>query len=79
VGQPAVAWRELETKLNEFCSAQSRLGVTIWGTTTLVADGIAVRGLSVSARELPATLASVWKIARRFLTGKEAEPPRKVY
>lgn len=79
VGQPPATWRELEMKLNEFCSAQSRPGVTIWGTTTLVADGIAVRGLSVSARELPSTLATVWKIARPFLTGKEAEPPRKVY
>jgi len=79
VGMPAATWRELESALNQFCCAHSRPGVTIWGATTLVADGIAVRGLSVSARELPATLTSCWKIARRFLTGEEAIPPRKVY
>ena len=79
VGVPANVWRQLETKLNKFCSAKSRPGVMIWGATTLVADGISVRGLSVSARELPATLTSCWNIARRFLTGEDAVPPRKVY
>jgi urease accessory protein len=79
VGLPAAAWRELERMLNEFCGGQSRSGATIWGATTLVADGVAVRGLSVSAREIPATLIDCWRIVRRFLTGTEAEPPRKVY
>ncbi len=79
IGLPSVDWRELEGKLTELCSVQSRPGVTIWGATSLVADGIAVRGLSTSARELPATLAAFWKIARRFLTGEEAVLPRKVY
>jgi hypothetical protein len=51
----------------------------IWGSSALAADGIAVRGLSVSARELPATLAAVWKIAKKFLTGEDAVLPRKVY
>ena len=79
VGLPAAAWHELEAKVNEYCCAQSRPGVSIWGATTLVADGIAVRGLSVSARELPNSLTRCWQIARRYLTGAEAIPPRKVY
>ena len=79
VGLPSSKWRELELKLNEFCSAKSRPGVIIWGASTLVADGIAVRGLSLSARELPATLAALWSIAKRFLTGQDAILPRKVY
>ncbi len=79
VGVPAPKWRELESKLNEFCSAQSKPGVIIWGASTLVADGIAVRGLSLSARDLPATLAAIWSIAKRFLTGEDAILPRKVY
>ena len=79
VGLPVTRWRELEQKLNDFCGAQSRPGVIIWGASTLAADGIAVRGLSLSARDLPATLAAIWTIAKRFLTGEDAILPRKVY
>lgn len=79
VGLPASKWRELELKLSDFCSAQSRPGAILWGSSALAADGVAVRGLSVSARELPATLAAVWTIAKRFLTGEDAVLPRKVY
>ncbi len=79
VGLPAAKWRELESKLNEFCSARSRPGVMIWGASTLVADGIAVRGLSLTARDIAATLAAIWSIAKLFLTGEDAILPRKVY
>ncbi len=79
VGVHPSQWRALESKLNDFCSGKSKPGVMIWGSSTLAADGIAVRGLSVSARELPATLAAVWKISKKFLTGEDAVLPRKVY
>ncbi|MDP8991249.1 MAG: urease accessory protein UreD [Acidobacteriota bacterium] len=79
VGLPVAKWRELESKLNEFCSARSKPGVIIWGASTLVAEGIAVRGLSLTARDVPATLAAIWSIAKRFLTGEDAILPRKVY
>jgi len=79
VGAATAKWRELELELNQFCSAKSRPGVIIWGASTLVADGIAVRGLSLSARDVPATLAAIWSIAKRFLTGEDAILPRKVY
>jgi urease accessory protein len=79
VGLPSSKWSELEGGIQELCSARSRPGVMIWGTSTLAADGIAVRGLSVSARELPATLAAIWKVTKRFLTGEDAVLPRKVY
>ncbi len=78
-GVPSSKWRELESQMNDFCSAHSRPGVMIWGASTLVADGIAVRGLSFSARDVPATLAAIWSIAKRFLTGEDAILPRKVY
>jgi len=79
VGTPPTVWRDLESQLNVLCVTRSQPGAIIWGATTLVADGIAVRGLSVSACDIPATLHDCWKIARRFLTGTEAVPPRKVY
>ena len=78
-GTPRSKWMELETKINDFCSARSIPGVMIWGASALAADGIAVRGLSVSARDLPATLADIWKITKLFLTGEHAVLPRKVY
>jgi urease accessory protein len=78
-GIPAAQWRELETQLAEFCSGHSNPGVMIWGTSALAADGIAVRGMSVSARTIPATLAAVWKVSKKLLTGEDAVLPRKVY
>lgn len=79
VGTPQSKWAELETKMNELCSARSKPGVMIWGSSRLAADGLAVRGLSVTAREVPATLAAILKLTKRFLTGEDAVLPRKVY
>ena len=79
IGRPSSVWAQLEAELNQFCSAQSRPGVMIWGTSALAADGLAVRGLSVSARHLPATLAAIFQIAKKSLTGQDAVLPRKVY
>lgn len=79
VGLPQSKWGELEARLKDIYSARSSAGVIIWGSSTLASDGIVVRGLSVSARELPATLAAIWKTAKRFLTGEDGILPRKVY
>ena len=78
VGRSASDLRELESKLNEIAHEVSSPGVTIWGASALASDGIIVRGLSATARDLPATLVRLWKTARLFLTGEEAVPPRKI-
>jgi len=78
-GVRAAEWRELETRLAELCSAHSTPGVMIWGTSALAAAGIVVRGMSVSPRALPATLAALWRVSKKFLTGEDAVLPRKVY
>ncbi|HXK07544.1 MAG TPA: urease accessory protein UreD [Verrucomicrobiae bacterium] len=78
VGRPAPELRELEHQLGEIAVHESRPGCTIWGASALAADGVMVRGLSTAASSLPATLAGFWKIARRFLTGEDAVPPRKL-
>lgn len=75
-GRRASSWRDLENALNEFARQQE--SASIWGASTLAADGIVVRGLSQTARNVPATLAGFWSIARRFLTGDDAVPPRKI-
>ena len=78
VGRPASHLRQLESALAEIARETSRPGVTIWGASALTSDGVVVRGLSATSRELPATLARFWTTARQFLTGEEAVPPRKL-
>lgn len=78
VGLPPTKLRELEQALSELAGACTLPGVTIWGASALASDGVVVRGLSATARDLPATLARFWNVARIFLTGEEAVPPRKL-
>jgi urease accessory protein UreH len=69
---------ELERRLAGIAAQHTRDGCTIWGTSALVSDGVIVKGLSTTAHHIPATLAGFWSAARRFLTGEEAVPPRKI-
>jgi len=78
VGRPASDLRELESILAEIAREVSCPGVTIWGASALASDGVIVRGLSATARDLPSTLVKFWTAARLFLTGGEAVPPRKL-
>ncbi len=78
-GKPTAFWRELEDKLNEIAHRRTRLGQAIWGASTLAADGIIVRGLSMSGCYLHATLVEFWIRARPIVTGREATLPRKIY
>ncbi len=78
VGLPPSKSRELEQTLNQLAGACTLPGVTIWGASALATDCVVVRGLSATARDIPATLARFWSTARLFLTGEEAVPPRKL-
>jgi urease accessory protein len=71
-GRRGEDWRGLEDHLNQ-------LGVGLWGASALASDGVIVRGLSNTALGIAESLVQFWRIARRYLTGREAEPPRKVY
>lgn len=77
IGRPSSEFRELESALAEIAHEESREG-TIWGASALASDGVVVRGLSATARDLPAALFRFWTTARRFLTGEEAVPLRKL-
>jgi urease accessory protein len=77
-GRSASELRALESELNEIAREVSGAGSMIWGASALAADGVVVRGLSATARDLPATLVRFWNSARRFLTGENAVPPRKI-
>jgi urease accessory protein len=77
VGCPMASIRKLEEELAGIAQAVSRPGSMIWGASALASDGVIVRGLSATGRELPATLTRLWSAARRFLTAEDAVPPRK--
>jgi hypothetical protein len=78
-GRPPAFWREVESRLNEMARERTRLGEVMWGASTLAADGVIVRGLSVSSRWIHQALVEFWCEARRAVTGQEAIPPRKIY
>jgi urease accessory protein UreH len=71
-GRRAEDWRELEDQLNQ-------AGIGLWGASALASDGVIVRGLSSTALGIAEALAQYWRIARRYLTGRDAVLPRKVY
>jgi urease accessory protein len=78
-GKPAAFWRELEDKLNEIAPRRTLTGEAVWGASMLAADGIIVRGLSISGCYLHETLVEFWRTARLAITGVPATLPRKVY
>jgi len=71
-GRRAEEWRELEDRLNQ-------MGSGLWGASTLASDGVMVRGLSRTALGIADALVEFWRVARRYLTGRDAVLPRKVY
>lgn len=76
-GRSPADCRNLEARLNQIALQQSSAG-TIWGASALVSDGVVVRGLSATSRDLTAQLTRFWSAARSFLTGVDAVPPRKL-
>jgi urease accessory protein len=77
-GEPPRFWRDLEATMSEISEAIQRTNGGIWGATTLISDGVLVRGLTATIRAIPAALLEFWRAARLRITGEEAVPPRKV-
>ncbi|HYM10879.1 MAG TPA: urease accessory protein UreD [Bryobacterales bacterium] len=71
-------WLALERKMADVAGELTRPGEVVWGASALAAHGVAVRGVSVSAREVAAGLPAFWRAAKLHLWGREAVPPRKV-
>jgi urease accessory protein len=78
-GRPPAFWRALEDRLNEIARERTRPGQAVWGASMLAADGVVVRGLSMSSCFIHETLIEFWRFARMALTGIDAVPPRKIY
>ena len=72
------AWLAGEEHLREVASPLNRPGEVLWSTSTLVADGLVVRGVSLRGRDLLSGLHQLWNAAKLRLYGREAVPPRKL-
>jgi len=79
VGLPAAQWTALEVELGELAGKLTRANETVWGVSTLVRDGLVVRGVSCEGRSLSSGLLAFWQAAKQTLYGQVATPPRKVY
>ncbi len=79
VGLPAAQWTALEAELGQMAGQLTRANETLWGVSTLVRDGLVVRGVSCEGRSLNSGLLAFWQAAKQRLYGQIATPPRKVY
>ncbi len=78
VGLDAGAWLATETRLREVAAGFAEPGESLWGISTLVADGLVVRGVARRGRDVIAGLHALWREAKLRVYGREAIPPRKV-
>jgi urease accessory protein len=78
VGLDGGAWLAAETRLREVAAGFAEPGESLWGVSTLVADGLVVRGVARRGRDVIAGLHALWREAKLRLYGREAIPPRKV-
>jgi urease accessory protein len=79
VGVADAVWLALEAELTLIARQYSEAGQSLWGVSTLTSDGLVVRGLSMSHRQLPAQLIHFWRLAKQKLYGSEIVIPRKNY
>ncbi len=78
-GHPSASWRLLEKELTALAAEWSVEGETVWGVSTLVADGLIVRGLAREGRNLASSLPHFWRRAKVEIYDLEAILPRKIY
>ncbi len=79
VGLAAAQWTALESELGQLAQAMTHADEILWGVSTLVRDGLVIRGLSCEGRHLSSGLVAFWRAARLALYGEVVTPPRKVY
>ena len=78
-GVPPREWLHYEETLNGLAAEMTSPGETIWGASALASDGLVVRGLSKSGRNVPAALLCFWRAAKQLLYGQDPVVPRKMY
>jgi urease accessory protein len=78
--EPADTWRRLEQCLHSLaCRFMATQDGVRWGISSLIRDGVVVRGISPRGSAVIGALREFWQAARLLLTGEPASLPRKVY
>ena len=77
-GLDAKTWLALERELREVAEKTTRPGDALWGFSTLVSHGLAVRCVARHGRDALPGLHMLWRAAKLRLYNREAVPPRKV-
>lgn len=78
VGVEPAVWLDLENHLREVAAEFSPSSRALWGISTLVAHGVAVRCLAMRGRDVVAGLHALWRAAKLRLYGRAPVMPRKV-
>lgn len=78
-GLEPARWLELETLLGELARRLSSASCALWGVSMLCAGGLLVRALCVRGWDIQTGLPQFWRVAKSFLYGRAAVPPRKIY
>lgn len=78
VGRSPHDWIQLEQELNDATSKLSDSGAA-WGASTLVSDGVVIRGMTQTARHAQEGLTAMWGIAKERIWERPAIAPRKIY
>lgn len=78
IGEPSHRWQELESLLMQQCEEKSNSNYQ-WGTSTLTAHGLLIRGLSTEPKQIYPGLLAFWKTAKNYLYDCDPIPPRKIY
>jgi urease accessory protein len=77
-GLDPAAWFAAEGHLREAAAPLVLPGETLWGISTLLADGLVVRGLAQRGRDIVSGLHALRRAAKLHLYAREPILPRKV-
>lgn len=78
VGLDTSHWLAAEQRLREISAAMTKPDEIVWGISTLVSDGLLVRGLARQGRDMNSGVRQIWREAKLFLYGKKPIQPRKI-
>jgi len=78
VGEDPATWLRAEQHLRETASGFARPDEALWGISTLVAHGLAVRCVAAQGRDIVDGMHALWSAAKQFIYHRDAIPPRKV-
>ena len=79
VGISASIWQDMEDALGILAQNLTDHNQQIWGVSTLVSDGLVIRGLGMNSQDMMAGLIAFWQASKKSLYQEDIYPPRKLY